>query len=68
MDDRLNRSAPQHVMDELDASLRDLAAGAVGDAGDAQAEARRLLANYDRDHPKPKGFADRNGPKRSRTA
>lgn len=68
MDDQINHPDPQHVTDALDASVRDLAAGAVGDAGDAQVEARRLLADYDRDHPKPSGFTDRPRPKRSRTA
>ena len=68
MDDRLNRSAPKQVTDALDASVWDLAAGAVCDSGAAQADARRMLADYNRDHSKSLGTDDRNRPKGSRTA
>ena len=48
MDDQVNRPALRDVIDALDSSVRDLASGAVSDARSVQAEARRMLADYDR--------------------
>jgi len=39
---------PRHFLDDLDASERDVAEGRVHDAMDVQAEARRMLADYER--------------------
>jgi hypothetical protein len=47
MDDQINRPTPRQVIESLDASLRDVAAGRLHDAHAAQAEARRLLAEYE---------------------
>jgi hypothetical protein len=47
MDEPSNRAAPQHVIEALDASVRDIAAGRVYDARGARAEARRILADHD---------------------
>ncbi len=68
MDDQVSHPAPQDVTDALDASVRDLASGAVSDARSVQTEARRMLADYDRAHPGSPAAAGRNSPKRSRTA
>jgi len=51
MNNRVKRPAPRDVTDALNASVRDLAAGAVSDATSVQTEARRMLADYDRAHP-----------------
>jgi hypothetical protein len=47
MDDQVNRPAPRHVIEFLDASVHDITAGRVHDAHAAQAEARRLLAEHE---------------------
>jgi len=67
MDDQVTRPAPRDVTDALDASVRDLASGAMSDATSAQTEARRMLAEHDRAHPSSPA-AGRNSQKRSRTA
>ncbi len=46
MDDQTNRAAPRPVIEALDASVRDVAEGRVHDAQIVQAEARRMLADY----------------------
>ena len=43
MDDLTNRRTPQHVIEALDASVRDIAEGNLHDAEFVQAEARRIL-------------------------
>jgi hypothetical protein len=43
MDDQISRSAPEALTEALDASVRDIAAGRVGDAAGAQRQARKLL-------------------------
>jgi hypothetical protein len=50
MDDQAERTAPQALIQSLDASLRDLETGAVFDAAGVQAEVRELLAEYERAH------------------
>jgi hypothetical protein len=66
MDDQVSRPAPRALTDALDASVRDLASGAIADAKSVQTEARRLLADYDT-LPPGSSAADRKSPKRSRT-
>ena len=46
MDEQSNRSAPQHVLEALAASVRDIAAGRVFDARAVQDEARRMLDEH----------------------
>lgn len=46
-----DRTAPAILTETLDASLRDIADGALTSAADAQAEARRMLADYENAHP-----------------
>jgi hypothetical protein len=58
MDDQPARSAPPPLIESLDMSVRDIAAGNVSDAGDVQAEVRRMLADYERAHP-PAGRSSR---------
>jgi hypothetical protein len=41
------------VKDFLDASVRDPASGTVRDSESVQTEVRRILADYDRGHPRP---------------
>jgi hypothetical protein len=67
MDDQVRRPAPRALTDALDASVRDLASGAIADAKSVQTKARRLLADFD---PVPPGSpaADLKSPKHSRTA
>jgi hypothetical protein len=48
MDEQTNRPAPRHVIEALDASVRDIAAGRVHDALAAQAEAHRMVADHER--------------------
>ena len=48
MDEQSNRTAPRHVIEALDASVRDIAEGRVLDARAVQAEARRMLAESGR--------------------
>jgi len=40
MDKQVSRQVPRELTEALDASVRDLAAGLVGDAGAARREAR----------------------------
>jgi len=47
MDDRINQAAPRHVIEALDASVRDIAEGRVDDALGACDEARRMLGAYE---------------------
>jgi hypothetical protein len=51
MHDQISRPAPRPVTDVLDASVRDLATGAVGDADAAQQQALCMLAGFERAHP-----------------
>jgi len=48
MDDQTSHPASQRVIDAADASVHDIAAGSVHDAQSVQAEARRMLADYER--------------------
>ena len=48
MDDRVTSPAPRHVIDSLDQSVRDIASGNVQNADVTQAEARRMLADFER--------------------
>ena len=48
MDEQINRTTPQRVIDALDASVRDIAEGNLHDAQSVQAEARRMLADHER--------------------
>jgi hypothetical protein len=48
MDEQIPPQAPRTLTDGLDASVRDLAAGRVGDAGAAQREARRMLEAFEK--------------------
>jgi hypothetical protein len=50
MDDRTNQAAPRHVLEALDASVRDIAEGRVHDALGACDEARRMLEAYEAGH------------------
>ena len=64
MDDQPKRTPPPTLIEALDASVRDVAAGAVSDAADVQSEVRRMLADYERLHPpagRPSGVAKRAG-------
>lgn len=47
MDDRISRQALRALTDVLDASVRDIATGNVGDAAAVQHEARRMLAEFE---------------------
>jgi hypothetical protein len=49
MDEQTSRRAPQDVIEALDSSLRDIAEGNVHNALSVQVEARRLLADHNRD-------------------
>jgi hypothetical protein len=51
MDDHTSRDALRELTDVLDASVRDIGAGAVSDAADAQQHARRMLADFEKAHP-----------------
>jgi len=55
MDEQISRQAPRTLTEELDASVRDLAAGRVGDAGAAQREARRMLEAFEKARAGAKG-------------
>jgi hypothetical protein len=46
MDDQTNRDAPRDLIEALDASVRDIAEGRAQDAQAVQAEARRMLVDY----------------------
>ena len=62
MDEQTSRQAPRTLTDGLDASVRDLAAGRVGDADAAQREARRMLEVFE------KARADAKDRTRAKTA
>jgi hypothetical protein len=61
MDEQISRKVPRTPTDGLDASVRDLAAGRVGDAAAAQREARRMLEAFE------KARAGGEGRKRTQT-
>lgn len=48
MDEQVSRQVPRKLTEVLDASVRDLAAGRVGDAVAAQREARRMLKAFEK--------------------
>ncbi|MDB5401865.1 MAG: hypothetical protein JWQ55_3883 [Rhodopila sp.] len=54
-DERTNHPVPRHIIEALDASLRDIADGNVHDAASVQAEARRMVADYERAQPATPG-------------
>lgn len=58
VDDRAERAAPLTIIEALDASARDIAAGAVSDASDVQAEMRRMLVDHERRTRWPGGLRE----------
>jgi hypothetical protein len=48
MDDQTRLPAPQHIVDDLDESVRDIVEGRLHDAKAVEAEARRMLDDYER--------------------
>jgi hypothetical protein len=48
MDEQVSRRAPRALTEGLDASVRDLAAGRVGDAVASQREAKRMLEAFEK--------------------
>lgn len=50
MDEQVGRHVPRRLTDALDAGVRDLAAGRVGEASAAQREARRMLEAFEKAH------------------
>ncbi|HEY1935577.1 MAG TPA: hypothetical protein VGG99_26515 [Acetobacteraceae bacterium] len=48
MDEQVSRKAPRTLSERLDATVRDLAAGRVGDAAAVQHEARRILEMFEK--------------------
>ncbi len=50
MNDQAEPAAPKTLIQSLDGSLRDLETGAITDAADIQAEAQRLLTEYESKH------------------
>jgi hypothetical protein len=48
MDERTNRPTPRHIIDAVDASVRDLAEGNTHDAQAVQVEANRMLTGHER--------------------
>lgn len=48
MEEQIRRQVPRAVTEGLDASVRDLAARRVGDAGTVQHEARRMLETFEK--------------------
>ena len=67
MADQINHKAPRVLTDARDASVRDIATGAGGDAGDAQQQARRMLADFEKSHPGIPAAASGNGATHART-
>jgi hypothetical protein len=55
MDDHTSHEARTELTDVLDASARDIAAGAVTDAADAQQHARRMLADFEKANSRHRG-------------
>jgi hypothetical protein len=55
MDDHTSREARRELTEVLDASARDIAAGAVTDAADAQQHARRMLADFEKANSRHRG-------------
>lgn len=47
MDEQINWDGPQHIVEALDASVKDLTAGRVLEADAVQAEARHMLAEHE---------------------
>jgi hypothetical protein len=68
MDDQARRSARQHIIETLDASVRDIAEGNVHDAQAVQAEARRMLADHERTQRTARRSRSGKPTKRTRTA
>jgi hypothetical protein len=48
MDEQVSRQVPRTLTDGLDASIRDITAVRVGDAGAAQREAMRILEAFEK--------------------
>ena len=48
MPKQISRPAPRTLTEVLEASVRDIAAGHVGDGSAAQHEARRMLAEFEK--------------------
>ncbi len=48
MDDQTSRQAPRSVIESLDASVSDIAAGRVSDAAAVQNEAKRMLEAFEK--------------------
>jgi phosphoheptose isomerase len=68
MDDQISRKAPRALTDVLDASVRDIATGSVGDAADAQRQARRMLAHFEKSQPGASATTGRSASTRARRA
>jgi hypothetical protein len=68
MDDQSTPPTPQHVIDDIDASLRDIAEGRVHDAKDVQAEARRMLVDHERSRRTAPASAAARATRRIRSA
>ena len=62
MDEQSNRPAPRHVIEALNANVRDIAEGRVLDAHAVREEARRMLAEHER------AQSGTPAPRRDRTA
>jgi hypothetical protein len=48
MDDQTRLTSPQQIVDDLDASVRDIVEGRLHEAKAVEAEARRMLRDYER--------------------
>jgi hypothetical protein len=48
MDDQIRLPTPQHIVDDLDTSVSDIVEGRLHDAKAVEAEARRMLDDYER--------------------
>jgi hypothetical protein len=55
MDEQVGRQPPSAVTEALDASLRDLEAGRVRDAGAVQVEAQRMIEAFEKSRPVAEG-------------
>jgi hypothetical protein len=64
MDEETNRPVPRHIIEALDASVRDIAEGNTRDAESVQDEACRMLADYERTRSATPGLSPA---KRTRT-
>jgi hypothetical protein len=68
MADQSSRPTPRALTELLDASVRDIAAGQLGDAAAPQHEARRMLAAFEKARSGTGAGRVGNGGKRAKTA